>query len=247
MLEFDTYMSSFSQEVEVFPEIMLNISGDQPSSVRLTSYPALNTNAGLKVRLTYVRAKVSYCHSCWKRVDSFKKRALYVDELENLLDDFMLSLNTEIDEGSIEEPVLTCIGRAELEGKWPINVDHPFIVVIPISQLTLSMLSPIVTEFGVRFIRDEDILQLKLNEYSTSLVTHNLFQETLYRPYVLKESRDYVYNHLLYVLPPSAPMPGGKVFQLKDDITSRNNLPVIVGGKNYYIQLLAVRRMLQPG
>ncbi|KAK1421271.1 hypothetical protein QVD17_23467 [Tagetes erecta] len=29
--------------------------------------------------------------------------ALYVDELENLLDDFMLSLNTEIDDGSIEE------------------------------------------------------------------------------------------------------------------------------------------------
>ncbi|XP_076925686.1 uncharacterized protein LOC143588615 [Bidens hawaiensis] len=28
---------------------------------------------------------------------------LYVDELENLLDDFMLSLNTEIDDGSIEE------------------------------------------------------------------------------------------------------------------------------------------------
>ncbi|GKA52644.1 hypothetical protein Tco_0745959 [Tanacetum coccineum] len=103
-------------------------------------------------------------------IDLYFVKALYVDELENLLDDFMLSLNTEIDEGSIEE----------------------------------------VTEFGVRFIRDEDILQLKLNEYSTSLVTHNLFQETLYRPYVLKESRDYVYNHLLYVLPPSAPMPGGK-------------------------------------
>ncbi|GKD74579.1 sucrose synthase 7-like protein [Tanacetum coccineum] len=30
-------------------------------------------------------------------------KALYVDELENLLDDFMLSLNTEIDDGSIEE------------------------------------------------------------------------------------------------------------------------------------------------
>ncbi|KAK9062988.1 hypothetical protein SSX86_016858 [Deinandra increscens subsp. villosa] len=29
--------------------------------------------------------------------------ALYVDDLENLLDDFMLSLNTEIDDGSIEE------------------------------------------------------------------------------------------------------------------------------------------------
>nr|XP_043631409.1 pre-rRNA-processing protein TSR2 homolog [Erigeron canadensis]XP_043631410.1 pre-rRNA-processing protein TSR2 homolog [Erigeron canadensis] len=28
---------------------------------------------------------------------------LYVDDLENLLDDFMLSLNTEIDDGSIEE------------------------------------------------------------------------------------------------------------------------------------------------
>ncbi|KAJ0855603.1 putative pre-rRNA-processing protein TSR2 [Helianthus annuus] len=28
---------------------------------------------------------------------------LYVDELEDLLDDFMLSLNTEIDDGSIEE------------------------------------------------------------------------------------------------------------------------------------------------
>nr|GFA23530.1 pre-rRNA-processing protein TSR2 homolog [Tanacetum cinerariifolium] len=31
------------------------------------------------------------------------QKALYVDELENLLDDFMLSLNTEIDDGSIEE------------------------------------------------------------------------------------------------------------------------------------------------
>ncbi|CAI9273523.1 unnamed protein product [Lactuca saligna] len=29
--------------------------------------------------------------------------ALYVDDLENLLDDFMLSLNTEIEDGSIEE------------------------------------------------------------------------------------------------------------------------------------------------
>ncbi|KAJ9541857.1 hypothetical protein OSB04_028363 [Centaurea solstitialis] len=29
--------------------------------------------------------------------------ALYVDDLENVLDDFMLSLNTEIDDGSIEE------------------------------------------------------------------------------------------------------------------------------------------------
>ncbi|KAJ0816310.1 putative pre-rRNA-processing protein TSR2 [Helianthus annuus] len=29
--------------------------------------------------------------------------ALYVDELEDLLDDFMLSLNTEIDDGSIDE------------------------------------------------------------------------------------------------------------------------------------------------
>ncbi|GJY17613.1 hypothetical protein Tco_0389104 [Tanacetum coccineum] len=68
-------------------------------------------------------------------IDLYFVKALYVDELENLLDDFMLSLNTEIDEGSIEEK--------ELEGKWPINVDHPFIAIIPISQLTLSMLSPI--------------------------------------------------------------------------------------------------------
>ncbi|KAJ0549410.1 putative pre-rRNA-processing protein TSR2 [Helianthus annuus] len=29
--------------------------------------------------------------------------ALYVDELEDLLDDFMLSFNTDIDDGSVEE------------------------------------------------------------------------------------------------------------------------------------------------
>ncbi|GJW16837.1 putative ribonuclease H-like domain-containing protein [Tanacetum coccineum] len=40
---------------------------------------------------------------------------------------------------------------------------------------------------GVRFIHNEDTLQLKLNDYSTSLVAHNLFHEALYRPYVLKQ------------------------------------------------------------
>lgn len=28
---------------------------------------------------------------------------IYIDDLENMLDDFMLSLNTELDDGSIEE------------------------------------------------------------------------------------------------------------------------------------------------
>lgn len=28
---------------------------------------------------------------------------IYIDDLENMLDEFMLSLNTEIDDGSIEE------------------------------------------------------------------------------------------------------------------------------------------------
>ena len=42
LLEYDTYTSSFSQEVEVFLEIMPNIPGDQPSSERLTSYATLN-------------------------------------------------------------------------------------------------------------------------------------------------------------------------------------------------------------
>ena len=28
------------------------------------------------------------------------------------------------------QPALTCTGREELEGKWPINVDHPFVAVI---------------------------------------------------------------------------------------------------------------------
>nr|GEV22399.1 hypothetical protein [Tanacetum cinerariifolium] len=71
------------------------------------------------------------------------REALYMDKLENLLDNFMLSLNTEINDGSIKEHVLTCIGRAELEGTWPINVDHLFVVVIPISQLMPLMMSPI--------------------------------------------------------------------------------------------------------
>ncbi|CAI9268187.1 unnamed protein product [Lactuca saligna] len=46
--------------------------------------------------------------------------ALYVDELENLLDDFMLSLNTEIDDGSIEEIAdnLMIIHEECLEGNF---------------------------------------------------------------------------------------------------------------------------------
>ncbi|KAL8247654.1 hypothetical protein R6Q59_008870 [Mikania micrantha] len=46
--------------------------------------------------------------------------ALYIDELENLLDDFMLSLNTEIDDGSIEEIAneLMIMHKECLEGKF---------------------------------------------------------------------------------------------------------------------------------
>ncbi|GKD25676.1 hypothetical protein Tco_1231890, partial [Tanacetum coccineum] len=85
----------------------------------------------------------------FKTLKAMADQALYVDQLENLLDNFMLSLNTEIDDDSIEEKaiILSYIGslylHAELEGKWPINVDHLFVAVIPISKLTLSMLSPI--------------------------------------------------------------------------------------------------------
>lgn len=51
MLETETYTSSLSHEFEVFPETILNISEDQPSSVRLTSYAVLNTKDGENVRL----------------------------------------------------------------------------------------------------------------------------------------------------------------------------------------------------
>ncbi|KAK1409500.1 hypothetical protein QVD17_36026 [Tagetes erecta] len=46
--------------------------------------------------------------------------ALYVDELEELLDDFMLSLNTEIDDGSINEVAKKLLNMHKecLEGKF---------------------------------------------------------------------------------------------------------------------------------
>nr|XP_043620120.1 pre-rRNA-processing protein TSR2 homolog [Erigeron canadensis] len=45
---------------------------------------------------------------------------LYVDDLDNLLDDFMLSLNTEVDDGSIEDisDKLMIMHEEYLEGKF---------------------------------------------------------------------------------------------------------------------------------
>lgn len=42
---------------------------------------------------------------------------IYIDELEDILDDFMLSLNTEVDDGSIEEVI-------------PLSLFEPLIVLL---------------------------------------------------------------------------------------------------------------------
>lgn len=61
-------------------------------------------NWQLKIKISSITLHPLFCFS----------EALYVDELENLLDDFMLSLNTEIDDGSIEEVKQTPFSQSML-------------------------------------------------------------------------------------------------------------------------------------